>query len=287
MKSIAPPTFQQASEVINRSKQYLRSGSKKPLDGALAPLNSEKLKNSKAAADAALNSSSLPSVDIPKPPSLDIPDAKVDISDGAKEAAKQAKDIADKKKVADEAKKVAELKEKKLKHSVDKPGIFFLGGSDLFSVGSVTGSYSGIKDMAEYVEGARYYGWDQKTDILSEIDKRKPEQPIVLVGHSLGGDTIVEIANKLNTLEHGYRKVDLLFTLDSVGMDNDLIPSNVKKNIHYFSNENFLINDGPNWAKNQDKTTVENNLVEVDHTDLDDNHDIQAHILAEIESILS
>ncbi len=288
------PSLKEANAIINNKKNYLRSdrraGSfadafKKPDEKKAlvkSDLKSEKKLDLKPE-KTSIESSEL-KTDTPSLPEAKLPDAKVEISDEAKEVAEKA---LQKKKEIEEIKKAKEIQKKSLKHTVSKPGVFFLGGAGIMSVGSVTGSYSGMKDMADYVEGARYYGWDQKSEILEEIDKRKADQPIVLVGHSLGGDTIVEIANELNTLDHGYRKVDLLFTIDSFGMNNDLIPANVAKNIHYFSDKNLFLNDGPNWAKNEEKTTVENNLLSVDHTDLDDNHDVQAHILSEIEAILA
>ncbi|MBL7664081.1 MAG: hypothetical protein JNM93_03020 [Bacteriovoracaceae bacterium] len=290
MKASAPASLAQANQIIEQNKNFLKSGqvplksqpdylldisdaskalAKPTLD--LKPTDVKEIKAPEIKIEA-------PSVDIPSPSSPVINSSEV------KESVEKAKQIKDAAK-ADE-KKIAEVKEKSLKGTVDKPAIFFVGGLELFSSDILSGSYKGIKDMSEYVNGARYYGWDQKSEMIEEIQKRKSDAPVIIVGHSLGGDTAVEIAQELNTLENGFRKVDLLFTIDSVGLNNDIIPSNVKKNIHYFGNQSWFLNDGPNWAENQKKTEVENNLLPVDHTKLDDNIDVQAHVLAEIDTIV-
>ncbi|MFT6632424.1 MAG: hypothetical protein ACJAS4_002387 [Bacteriovoracaceae bacterium] len=185
------------------------------------------------------------------------------------------------------AEKALKIHQKKF-GNVEKPGIYFVSGFDWFGASSVKGNYDGISDMAEAIEGAEHYAWDEKDEIIKDIKKRKLDQPIVLVGHSFGGDGIVEIAQELNTIENGFRKIDLLVTLDSVGMDNDFIPQNVKKNINYIAQGPYkFLNDGPNIALNYKRTEVENYLRHEEHADLDDATDVQITILEEIEKLLS
>jgi len=205
---------------------------------------------------------------------------------------KQAKDL--QKGLANKSREKEELSpaEQALKIHAKKfgkmqsPGIFFVSGFDWFGASSVKGNYDGIRDMAEAVDGARHYAWDQQEDVLAEIKKRDPKQPIILVGHSFGGDAVMEIAQELNTIENGFRRVDLLVTLDSVGMDNDFVPQNVKKNLNFLAQGNRLINDGPNIAKNYQRSEVENFLRHEAHAELDDATDIQMKILESIQNIV-
>lgn len=161
---------------------------------------------------------------------------------------------------------------------VNKPAIFFIGGFNFFS-GSTN---DGMKEMAEHVRGARFYNWDQKDEMVKEIVKRPAHQPVVLVGHSLGGDTAVEIANELNSIDHGFKKVNLLVTLDSFGFKNDIIPQNVGKNMNFIGHKSFFLNDGPNIARDANETLVTNELRDEQHTELDDSQQIQYKILNEI-----
>ena len=185
------------------------------------------------------------------------------------------------------AEKALKIHQKKF-GNIEKPGIYFVSGFDWFGASSVKGNYDGISDMAEAIEGAEHFAWDEKDEIIKDIKKRKPDQPIVLVGHSFGGDGIVEIAQELNTIENGFRQIDLLVTLDSVGMDNDFIPQNVKKNINYIAQGPYkFLNDGPNIALNYNRTEVENYLRHEAHADLDDATDVQITVLEEIQKLLS
>lgn len=212
---------------------------------------------------------------------------KVEISEDAKElkeklALVEAKNLEKLKKI-EKAEKIVKSKFGNLA----EPGIYFVSGFDWFGAGSIKGNYDGVTDMAEAIDGAKRFAWDDKDAIIEDIMKHKPEQPIVLVGHSFGGDTIVEIANELNTLERGFRKVDLMVTLDSVGMNNDIIPQNVQNNLNYIADGPYhFINDGPNLAVDYVKTKVENMLRHEAHSELDDSVDIQSRILQEIDKTI-
>ena len=172
--------------------------------------------------------------------------------------------------------------------NLKKPGVYFMSGFDWFGASSIKGNYDGIRDMAGAIEGAVHHSWTDQDEVIEDIKKRKPDQPIVLVGHSFGGDGVVEIAERLNTIDNGFRKIDLLVTLDSVGFGNDLIPQNVKKNLNFIAQGPYdFLNDGPNIARNYERTSVKNYLRPEEHAELDDATDIQIQILEEVEKVLS
>ena len=175
------------------------------------------------------------------------------------------------------------IKNDKMKGTLNTPGIFFIKGTQLLGIST---DYGGIRKMAENIPGARLYASDQVDDILWEVEKRDSRAPIILVGHSSGGDSAVEIANRLNSLDYGFRKVNLLVTLDSFGMDNDIIPQNVSKNLNYFGENSWPLNDGPNVAREVEKTVVINELRPEDHDQLDDAKDIQFDILNAIRDTI-
>lgn len=203
-------------------------------------------------------------------------DFDVSISDKSKELKKELDKVADLNKI-----------EKSVNSKLKGPGIYFVSGFDWFGAGSIKGNYDGIDDMSKAVEGAKKFAWDDQDKIIEEIKNRNPKEPIVLIGHSFGGDAVVEVANTLNSLEHGFREVDLLVTLDSVGFNNDIIPQNVKKNLNFLAQGPYdFLNDGPNIAKNFENTKVENFLTDMVHSDLDDSKDIQFQIIKEINKIV-
>ncbi len=221
---------------------------------------------------------SLPSMpSLPSAPSL--PDAKPELkaSDFVKE---EIKDEA-----KEEVKEVAKVEVKE--GTVKKPAIIFIKGLDVLSSPSKSESgYAGVGRLADSVKGSRIYGWDQQDEIIKEIKKVALNQPVILVGHSFGGDSAVEIANKLDSLEHGFRPVDLLVTMDSVGFNNDIIPQNVRKHLNIFGEKSLFLNDGPHVARRHEMTDVKNILSPLEHTDLDDDKGNQYEIVKLIQDTL-
>jgi hypothetical protein len=167
--------------------------------------------------------------------------------------------------------------------SIDKPAIFFITG---FGMAQISSRQGGLEEMAKHVPESQQFDWGQKKEILEIIKKTPEHRPVVLVGHSFGGDTAVEISNTLNTIEYGYRKVDLLVTLDSIGLNNDIIPNNVKKNMNFIGGHDLILNDGPNIARDTKLTEVINELVPSDHRGMDESNDIQQKIYQGISKVL-
>lgn len=223
-----------------------------------------------------LSTPSLPSVSVPTPsppsvPDVSVPDlAKDKVKDEAMEAAKKINE--------------PEVKEGTLK----KPLIVFIKGLDVFSSPLKSeGGYSGMGRIAESIEGSRLYGWDQKDEIIKEIRKIHRDYPVILVGHSLGGDTAIEIADELDSLKEGFRPIDLLITVDAVGFFHDIIPQNVREHLNIFGENNFFLNDGPHVARRPDMTNVKNILSPLDHTDIDDDREVQFEIVSLIKNTLN
>jgi hypothetical protein len=219
-----------------------------------------------------------PSVSTPSMPELPRPDVP----------RSELKDIAKDKALNEGKSKALEIKNEDVKDgSVKKPAIFFIKGLDIFSSPSKSeGGYAGLGQMAESIEGSRLYGWDQKDEIIKDLKKVHRDYPVILVGHSLGGDTAIEIADELDSLKENFRGVDLLITIDAVGFSHDIIPQNVKKHLNVFGENSLFLNDGPHVARREEKTSVRNILSPLDHTDIDDDREIQYEIVDLIQKTL-
>lgn len=175
-----------------------------------------------------------------------------------------------------------EERQKDLSDISKGPGVYFIEGMSLIGMSS---SDSGLSRMAQSFPEGKKVSWREEEAIIERIKKTPPEAPIVLIGHSLGGDSAVSIAKKLNTLENGFRDVELMVTLDSVGFDNDIIPTNVKKNLNFISDEDVFFNDGPNIARDNDLTEVVNELRKENHTSIDDSEDVQRKVVRSVQRI--
>lgn len=209
-----------------------------------------------------------------KLPNIDVPDipSPPDITDAA-DALKKIDNVK-------EAKKIIEVKKE---NSIEKPAVFFIGGLRAFDFDLIE---DGMKSMTDAVKPARLYSWNQKEEMIDEIKTRKENQPVVLVGHGLGADTAVEIAQELNTLDNRFRRVDMLVTLNSIGFNNDFIPENVLANKNYLTADNGWMDDSANIAINYKTTKVENFLRPESHADLDQSSDIQRQIINEIDRLV-
>jgi hypothetical protein len=211
----------------------------------------------------------------------------VEAPDVAKDAPSEPdfEDLVEKKRDLDQAAELKKIAEDKAKWA-KKPAIFFVSGFEWFGAEKILDRHDGLDDMVEGIKNAQKFAWDQKDEMIEQIQLREKEQPIILVGQGLGGDTVFEVAQELNSINNGFKKIDLLVTMNSSGVDNDFVPQNVKKNLNYLTSEWSITNDGPNIAANHNRTDVRNFLMKDDHSDLDNSIDVQMTILEEINKLV-
>lgn len=166
---------------------------------------------------------------------------------------------------------------------IKKPAVIFIEGFSAFGISNG----DGIKDMADNFPGSKRFSWEEQDKIIEEIKRHAPDQPVVLVGHSFGGDSAVEIANTLNSVKNGFRTIDLLVSIDSVGMNNSIIPINVKRNLNFFG-EGILpfIHGSPAVARNTDYSEVINELRSELHSKMEDSNEVQFKIFNSINDVL-
>jgi len=77
------------------------------------------------------------------------------------------------------------------------------------------------------------FAWDDRKDAISYLSSLRlnNNDKLIVIGHSYGGDTAILLAKELKKLN---RRVDLLVQVDSVGISDDVLPSNVAKGINYY-----------------------------------------------------
>lgn len=172
--------------------------------------------------------------------------------------------------------------QKNLPKTIHNPAVIFINGFDL----DVFDSDTGLDLMASNIPRSKVFNWDNEDEVVDRIHRTALDQPVILVGQGMGGDTAVEISNRLNSLEYGFRKIDMLITLDSVGFENDIIPQNVAKNFNVISDNDFFFNDGPNIARNTKATEVVNELRSEDGSDLDESSEVQFMVFDKLNGAL-
>ncbi len=178
---------------------------------------------------------------------------------------------------------ISDIKKENPLHFIKKPAVIFIEGFSAFGISNG----DGISEMAEGLPGAKKFSWADHDKIISEIKKHAPSQPVILVGHSFGGDTAIEVANALNSVKNGFRSIDLLVSIDAVGMNKTIIPMNVKRNLNFFG-EGLIpfVNGDPTVARNTKYTEVVNELRSDMHSQMEDNPEVQFQIFEAINETL-
>jgi pimeloyl-ACP methyl ester carboxylesterase len=102
--------------------------------------------------------------------------------------------------------------------------------------------------------------------------EKNPNQPVILIGHSWGADSAIEVANKLKKLGI---KVDLLIQIDSVGAGDATLPDNVEQGINYQGKKSNFPSEG-------DVTGSENKKYGTGHMDWFDDPNLITDIKSKI-----
>jgi RHS repeat-associated protein len=122
------------------------------------------------------------------------------------------------------------------------------------------------KEIAENVPGkeivVRHQDQEEAKAAIREAHKNNPDEPIVVIGHSFGGDSAIEIVEDL--AEEGI-EVQLVIQIDSVGVGDEELPNNAQDGVNIYSTSR----EGVNGA-----THVEGSrnigLDGTSHTEIDD-----------------
>jgi len=152
-------------------------------------------------------------------------------------------------------------------------GVFISGFSGTSS-GAVPGTdkMEKEKDQSKMpnkkLKPTEIYEWDETDEACAYIKgaiETDPCQPVVIIGHSLGGDTAVQVAECLN--KSGIC-VDLLIQIESVGVEDEKKPKNVNKGVNIWSRSREGIN-GASWVEGSENIAIDNST----HTDIDEPND--------------
>jgi len=127
------------------------------------------------------------------------------------------------------------------------------------------------------VEVHEHEDQDAAVGKVEKVLRDNPSAKVAVVGHSLGGDSAVEVSQTLGKKDI---EVDLLVQIDSVGAFDEKKPANVKRGINIFSTSG----DGIDGAR-QVEGSVNVGLEGTTHTDIDNDprtHDIVVQELAKL-----
>ena len=147
-------------------------------------------------------------------------------------------------------------------------GVFISGFS-----GTSSGAVPGTQAMASeptigraIVGGSSTFTHTQVSaaaDAIVASLRANPNQPVVVVGHSFGGDSAIELCEELAKRNIC---VDLLVQVDSVGVGDEVKPTNVRRGVNIYSTSGEGIN-GATTVSGSENIGVAG----TSHTNIDDN----------------
>ena len=101
---------------------------------------------------------------------------------------------------------------------------------------------------------------------INEAISNNPDEPLVIIGHSFGGDSSIELAK---TLQSDGVDIDLLVQIDSIGINDEALPSNVGLGINFYQEGG----SGLDGAKNV-SGSVNIRAPGASHTNIDSDRDV-------------
>lgn len=154
------------------------------------------------------------------------------------------------------------------------------GSSDIEKTG-VNALKQTLSDAFDDSITARVFGYSEHSKahdfVEGELDRNSI---IVLIGHSVGGDSVLEVA--CDELED--QTVHLTIQIDPVGVANNRKPDNVKAAINYYDKEYLITADYVVGAANVEVEDIFNDTT-ITHTRIDDDLRLHGLIVQDINSI--
>ncbi|WP_371346181.1 alpha/beta hydrolase [Ancylobacter sp. IITR112] len=131
---------------------------------------------------------------------------------------------------------------------------------------------------------AEIYGWDEAAQVTALIERREiegHEGPTILIGHSLGANAVISIANSLQTQQI---LVDLAVTFDAT--DPDPVPENVAVLINFWAADGFgkPVEASPGYTGDLENIDL-SGQPGIDHTSIDSMDQFHQTVIARLESL--
>ena len=158
----------------------------------------------------------------------------------------------------------------------------FRGLADIFSRGMDTLT----EKLNRQGYSARVYShgqWQSVAHSIAARYARGERDVVVLIGHSLGADATLQIANML---ARSNVPIDLIVTFD--GTHPHQVPANVRHLVNFYQNNGFgkRISAGPGFSGELDNVdlTADSSL---SHVTIDKSHRLHAQVIAKIVDIVN
>lgn len=167
----------------------------------------------------------------------------------------------------------------------------------LFTGFSSSSGNAGMNTLNNTLSGAfgappymgRVFGHTEQQEAFNWITSMEDDiWTLVIIGHSLGGDSVIELAEDF--LLPAGKNVDLTIQIDSVGVGDEVLPSNVDTGINYFQESTGLLEpQGAMSVQGATDINVETLFGDptITHTSIDDDVRLHNRIVQDIAANLN
>jgi len=122
--------------------------------------------------------------------------------------------------------------------------------------------------------------WKAIADRAAADYKAKKEGPIILIGHSLGADAAMEMADYL-----GDKGVPVALVVPFDGTQSFPAPGNVARVVNFTQRDYAYIRPGPGFRGSLNNVDLSSNR-DIDHLNIDKSPELHARVLSEVLAVI-
>jgi alpha-beta hydrolase superfamily lysophospholipase len=161
-----------------------------------------------------------------------------------------------------------------------RPHVYlFRGLADIFSAGMDTLTEE-LKKNGVYATSYSQTNWKPISDRAAADFKARKEGPIILIGHSLGADAAMEMADYL-----GDKGVPVALVVPFDGTQSFPVPANVARVVNFTQRDYAYMRPGPGFHGSLNNVDLSSNP-EIGHLNIDKSPELHARVLSEIRAVI-
>ena len=160
-----------------------------------------------------------------------------------------------------------------------RPHVYlFRGLADVFSTG-MDALTAELNERGVYATSHSHTDWKAVADRATADYKTKKEGPIILIGHSLGADAAVEMADYLG--DKGI-PVALLVPFDAT--QSFPVPGNVSRVVNFTQRDYAYMRPGPGFRGSLNNVDLSSDR-NIDHLNIDKSPELHSRVLSEVLAV--
>jgi hypothetical protein len=161
-----------------------------------------------------------------------------------------------------------------------RPHVYlFRGLADIFSAGMDTLTEE-LKKNGVYATSHSQANWKPIADRAAADFKARKEGPIILIGHSLGADAVMEMADYL-----GDKGVPVALVVPFDGTQSFPVPANVSRVVNFTQRDYAYMRPGPGFHGSLNNVDLSSNP-NIGHLNIDKSPELHARAMSEVLAVI-